>query len=215
MMSSSPYLLQAGADANCTTEFEDGPYAGQRAPAPLAHACARNRPPMAQTLICFGAHVNAQDENGFTYLEMACMRGHTDIVEVLLEQGADYTKAQDRIDVISLAEEKGHDATVAALRAFPPLARSLERRTCAYCGQKQRALFEPTLKVCAGCRCVRYCSRSCQKRAWSRARHREVCRKMAELRVLFGNVTPAEAQLLRGVCRERTRTETTAAAADG
>ena len=157
-------LLQAGVDVNFTTILANGPSAGERTLPPLATACIHgNNCEMARTLLEFGADANAQYDCAAP-LEVACFRGHPDLAKLFLEYGADYkqeVQSNENVevtDVLSLAETKGHDATVAALRAFPPLARSLERRTCAYCGQ-QNALHETTLKICARCRCVRYCSR--------------------------------------------------------
>ncbi|KAI0639688.1 ankyrin [Trametes polyzona] len=57
--------------------------------------------------------VNAKDENGYTALHLAADRGHTEVVRVLLERGADREiKDQDGFTAKELAEVAGHDEIV-------------------------------------------------------------------------------------------------------
>ena len=43
---------------------------------------------------------------------------------------------------------------------------------CAYCGKRGDTL---TIRLCTGCKAIRYCSRGCQKGDWSR--HKAACKK--------------------------------------
>lgn len=44
---------------------------------------------------------------------------------------------------------------------------------CGYCN-KQHITNQTPFKVCSGCRCIRYCSRRCQKKDWCNG-HRTLC----------------------------------------
>jgi hypothetical protein len=63
---------------------------------------------------------------------------------------------------------------VELFEADPRVQRRESRRTCAYC-EGVASCVQPPFQVCAGCRCVRYCSRDCQKAHW-RSGHRADCR---------------------------------------
>ena len=45
-------------------------------------------------------------------------------------------------------------------------------RTCAHCGKHGDT---QTIRLCTGCKAIRYCSRDCQKGDWSR--HNAACKK--------------------------------------
>jgi hypothetical protein len=59
-------------------------------------------------------------------------------------------------------------------RAPPPEAKtSTPLAACSVCAQ-------PTAKVCGGCKCIRFCSRECMKKSWSK--HRAKCDTMKRIR---------------------------------
>ncbi|KLO14469.1 ankyrin [Schizopora paradoxa] len=61
--------------------------------------------------------LNAVDEFGYTAVHLACDRGHEDIVQVLLEHGADISiKDQDDLTAEELASEAGYENIVSILR---------------------------------------------------------------------------------------------------
>ena len=58
-------------------------------------------------LISKGADVNLPDEHGFTPLFVAARRGHSDIVQLLLESGADaHRRNYEGKTAINMAKEK-------------------------------------------------------------------------------------------------------------
>jgi hypothetical protein len=61
-------------------------------------------------------------------------------------------------------------------------------RHCDYSGCSQQGQFEDEpMRVCGQCRILRYCSRLCQKRAWTHmaAPHRDICRDLRFVGVSF------------------------------
>ena len=67
-------------------DFEMGDRAGATL---LWHAAFLNRQDVAEWLIERGAHINTQDENGFSALHAATQEKHIEMVSLLLSCGAD------------------------------------------------------------------------------------------------------------------------------
>lgn len=61
----------------------------QRLDAALLHAARGGDPHSVNTVLAFGANVNARDEGGWTSLVIATIKGHVEVVRALLDQGAD------------------------------------------------------------------------------------------------------------------------------
>ncbi|KAI8980729.1 ankyrin [Trametes punicea] len=67
--------------------------------------------------------VNARDDNGYTALHLAADRGHSEVVQVLLERGADRAiKDEDEFTAMELAEIAGHDEIVKLLSGIHTLS---------------------------------------------------------------------------------------------
>jgi len=75
-------LLERGADPGGAGHIS--PFA-----APLHTAAAANQLEIARLLIEKGAPIDARQQGGYTPLMIACVQGRRDIVDLLLEAGAD------------------------------------------------------------------------------------------------------------------------------
>lgn len=117
-------LLAQGADPNEP--------AGNNDWTPLLHAIHKHQTGSVQALIAGGADINRIAGGGETPLMMAAGYGYTDIVELLLKNGADARVADsDGLHAIDLAAAgvpdidrftlfQCHDDTIAALRSAAP-----------------------------------------------------------------------------------------------
>ena len=65
-------------------------------------------------------------------------------------------------------------------RSFDDLVGKLMRRKCGHCGRRG-SLRESHFRQCDGCGCLRYCSISCQRAAWTEG-HQHMCAKFAALK---------------------------------
>ncbi|KAI8473915.1 MAG: hypothetical protein J3K34DRAFT_518623 [Monoraphidium minutum] len=89
-------------------------------------------------------------------------------------------------------EEEG-DAVVEAVRVEGP---RLHAVACAACGRAAAPGVQ--LKLCVGCRSVRYCSEACAKAAWP-AGHREECRELKAQRKAAAAAAPKGRAVAAGV----------------
>ncbi|MFN8623827.1 MAG: ankyrin repeat domain-containing protein [Chloroflexota bacterium] len=107
-------LLGAGAD----------PDAVARNPMevrPLHSAVAGGDPDAALALIAVGADVDARQRHGWTPLHGAAQGGMGAVVDALLTAGADPRATNDAgVDAATLADEAGHAAVAARIRAAEP-----------------------------------------------------------------------------------------------
>ena len=64
-------------------------------------------------------YIDHQDKNGCSALMLACEKGHFDVVEFLLQKGADI-KLLSKADksALMLAEENGHNKIVQLLKQY-------------------------------------------------------------------------------------------------
>lgn len=76
-----PFLVSRGADPNLPAGVNGWP--------PLLHAIHKDQPQSAEALINAGAKVNYRQSNGETPLMMAAGYGYRDVVQILLNSGAD------------------------------------------------------------------------------------------------------------------------------
>lgn len=106
-------LLEAGADVNLTN---------QTGTTPLMLASSGPFPEAVKALIKAGANVNAID-NGehFTALMWAAAEGQTEVVKILVDNGADLTLTDiDGDTAESFAFKAGHQSIVELLKAQTP-----------------------------------------------------------------------------------------------
>ena len=84
----------------------------------LFWAAGRNKLELASYLIDQGATVNVENENGQTPLKLACVRGHVDLAELILEHSSDpnYTGENSKLTAMNSAARSGHIDVVELLR---------------------------------------------------------------------------------------------------
>jgi len=103
------WLIDGGADVNKTGWT------------PLHYACSGTSPQqleMARLLLENAAYIDAESPNGSTPLMMAAMYGTTDVLLLLLEEGADATlRNQQGLTAIDFAQRVGRTANVDAIAA--------------------------------------------------------------------------------------------------
>ena len=88
---------------------------------PLYKACQDGgKPEVARMLIKAGAQVNRTDPSGMTPLWLACHLGRADLVEVLLEAGADPSLRVQGWSPLDLSRREGHEQIVKMLLAKLP-----------------------------------------------------------------------------------------------
>ncbi len=106
------YLILKGADVNAIAKNATGFTA-------LTGAIANNHAEIAKTLVKKGgANVNHRYEGGVSPLMEASMNGNVELVNFLLESGADPSaKTKDGKTPISFAREKNHANVVEVLKA--------------------------------------------------------------------------------------------------
>lgn len=109
-------LLEFGADPNLTNQFGASPLGG---------ICGTGLADLVPLALANGAELEARTSLGnyknMTPLMMAAAGGHTRVVEMLLEAGADPTARSDAGETAAqLAEEAGHTGVVALLERHAP-----------------------------------------------------------------------------------------------
>ncbi len=82
---------------------------------PLMNAVQSNKINHLNQLLNSGASVNARDDRGFTALHRAAERGHAEITEILLANGADKTVEAEGNTALSLAKMRNHEKIISLL----------------------------------------------------------------------------------------------------
>ncbi len=105
-------LLRYGADPNARSR-------NAMSVLPLHSAAAARKQRTIEWLVEYGADVNATQQGGWTALHEAARQGNTEMAEYLLSKGADPTlRSEDGKAAADLADEKGHQQVLAALKAY-------------------------------------------------------------------------------------------------
>jgi ankyrin repeat protein len=89
---------------------------------PLHSAAAGRKPeaivPIVQALLSSGANINCAQNGGFTALHAAGAAGNQDLLQLLIEKGADVAAKTDAgKNALDLALEKGHESCAEVLKA--------------------------------------------------------------------------------------------------
>ncbi|XP_042861941.1 26S proteasome non-ATPase regulatory subunit 10-like isoform X2 [Penaeus japonicus] len=101
------HIGQTGINRNRSDESRD----------PLHEAAKGGQEAVVETLLNFGAQVNAKNRGGETPLHWASLNGHHAVAETLLEKGGEVNaKAKDGRTAMHLAAWKGHTAVLEVLR---------------------------------------------------------------------------------------------------
>lgn len=111
-----PMLVKRGADINAR-------YSANREATPLMAAISKHSPDLLVTLIEHGAMVDLRDSYGDPAINYAAYYGYLDLVEVLLEAGAD-TSLVGHGTAMEIAMRRGHQAMVATLAKHNGVART-------------------------------------------------------------------------------------------
>jgi len=177
--------------ANPTTTDRD--FAGSL----LFAACRRGNGHLETVgfLIKKGFDVNeARIDDEATPLHFACLQEATDVAKLLLFSGADKEKktkfGRKALDMCPTEEMRAElentidlmfDGGVVMLQT----QRRRKGRSCAYCDEKEgdgvgTIRGSPKFQLCASCRCVAYCSRSCQSLDWKK-RHKKECKDLKSI----------------------------------
>ncbi|XP_035682106.1 poly [ADP-ribose] polymerase tankyrase-1-like isoform X2 [Branchiostoma floridae] len=133
----------------------------------LLNAVTRGDLDMMKLLLRKGASVNKRmnEVDEFTPLHLAAHQGKTEVVELLVYHGAtlDVLDSLDNTPLMAAAYNNHVDTVrrLIELGARPDL-------TDGYVAVRK------DLKLCAGCKMTRYCSRDCQRQHWS-VGHKKCC----------------------------------------
>jgi ankyrin repeat protein len=125
--------------------------------------------------------VNAVTEEGWTALHVAARSGHDQICAVLVDAGARLdAKTSDGATPLMFAQQwqPTNTALLALLSGSAP-ARP-PGMVCDHCGLTAEQASVKSLKACAKCSDVRYCSKECQLAAWPG--HKEACKARVQER---------------------------------
>lgn len=132
----------------------------------LGHSL-KDKEGIIRKLLSSGADANHQNRWGSTPLHNAAMRGDGLGIELLMEYGA-------RIDI---PDGNGYTVKSFYLSAGPVVNAAMEKWLTKRMGKEEAPMTEKRcdkcgilqkgLKICSGCRTVQYCSKECQRDAWS------------------------------------------------
>src|SRR6266851_3243338 len=104
------YLIENGANVNAIAKNATG-FTAQTG------AVANNHVEISKILVKRGANVNHRYEGGVSPLMEACLNGSLELVNFLLENGADPTaKTKDEKTPLTFAKEKSHGEVVESLK---------------------------------------------------------------------------------------------------
>ncbi|XP_035664681.1 poly [ADP-ribose] polymerase tankyrase-2-like [Branchiostoma floridae] len=137
--------------------------------APLHAAALKGRAEVVELLVQHGATLDIQDGYKNTPLMYACGYNHVDTVRRLIELGA----RPDCLDgfIARRLGKPGGNLNEGFMLVHEARKTKLLRCCNPRCGKPGK---RKTLKLCAGCKLTRYCSRDCQIQHWS-VGHKKCC----------------------------------------
>ncbi|XP_078601020.1 ankyrin repeat domain-containing protein 16-like [Branchiostoma floridae x Branchiostoma japonicum] len=160
-------LLRKGASVHKRVKGEDE--------FTLLHLAAhQGKTEVVELLVYHGATLDVLDGLDNTPLMAAAGNNHVDTVRRLIELGARPDLTDGYIAVrLGIDDIKRQDFTCReSIRLIQEARRTKLLRCCnTKCGKPG---YRKTLKLCAGCKLTRYCSRECQKQHWS-VGHKKCC----------------------------------------
>ncbi|XP_078601004.1 uncharacterized protein LOC144876012 isoform X2 [Branchiostoma floridae x Branchiostoma japonicum] len=138
---------------------------------PLHAAAFKGQTEVVDVLVHHGATLDIRDGFQDTPLILACHSKHVETVRRLIELGArpDLT---DGGTGRNLGIAVGNPTSDESIKLMQEAIETKLLRCCnPKCGKPG---YRKTLKLCAGCKLTRYCSRDCQKQHWS-VGHKKCC----------------------------------------
>ncbi|XP_078601010.1 uncharacterized protein LOC144876017 isoform X1 [Branchiostoma floridae x Branchiostoma japonicum] len=140
--------------------------------APLHSAAAEGWTEVVELLVYHGATLDIRDEFNNTPLKNACDYNHVDLVRRLIELGARPDLANYYVTKRLAEKPVGTRESEECVKLIQEAMKSKLLKCCnPACGKPG---YRSTLKLCAGCKLTRYCSRDCQKQHWS-VGHKRCC----------------------------------------
>ncbi|XP_035664679.1 protein fem-1 homolog A-like [Branchiostoma floridae] len=136
--------------------------------APLHAAAYEGRTEVVDLLVQHGATVDIRDGFMNTPLHATCCEKHVDTVRRLIELGA-------RPDLASVYSDERLGQVCPEFEGLKLIQEARKTKLLRCCNPKcGKPGYRKTLKLCAGCKLTRYCSRDCQKQHWS-VGHKKCC----------------------------------------
>lgn len=99
-------LLQENADPNFVSRMTE------EKTSPLIAAVKKRNRDVEMILLQYKANVNWKDQNNYTALMYAAERGNKEIVQLLIDYGADSSVQSGGASVLSLAKESGNPEVI-------------------------------------------------------------------------------------------------------
>ncbi|XP_035691692.1 ankyrin repeat domain-containing protein 1-like isoform X3 [Branchiostoma floridae] len=142
------------------------------ASAPLHAAASNGWTEIVDLLVQHGATVDIQDGFYDTPIIGACRYKHVDTVRRLIELGARPDLTNGHVGQKWWREVENYDSVEESVKLLQEARKTKLLRCCnPKCGKPG---YRKTLKLCAGCKLTRYCSRDCQIQHWS-VGHKKCC----------------------------------------
>ncbi|XP_078601024.1 poly [ADP-ribose] polymerase tankyrase-2-like isoform X2 [Branchiostoma floridae x Branchiostoma japonicum] len=140
--------------------------------APLHGAAFEGRTAVVELLVQHGATVDIRDVMQNTPLMYACGNNHVDTVRRLIELGARPDLTDGFVAQRMGLKDRNVVDSDESIKMVQEAAKTRLLRCCnPKCGKPG---YRKTLKLCAGCKLTRYCSRDCQIQHWT-VGHKKCC----------------------------------------
>ncbi|XP_078601122.1 uncharacterized protein LOC144876086 [Branchiostoma floridae x Branchiostoma japonicum] len=139
---------------------------------PLHLAAGNGRTEIVDILVQHGATLDIRDGFQDTPLTFAAANSHVDTVRRLIELGARPDLTDGRQAKKLGIDDENRESVAESVKLLQEARKTKLLRCCnPKCGKPG---YRKTLKLCAGCKLTRYCSRDCQIQHWS-VGHKKCC----------------------------------------